>query len=85
MNLSPGDFATMITRSATPYEEAWHERTGTPWERPLHERWSLRQLEDEYIRVVLELTGGNRNRAARILGIDRRTLYRRIRQLTVGG
>jgi DNA-binding NtrC family response regulator len=73
----------MVTQVTTPYKEAWLERTGTPWERPLHERWSLRQLEDEYIRVVLELTGGNRNRAAQILGIDRRTLYRRLRQLSV--
>jgi DNA-binding NtrC family response regulator len=74
----------MITRTASPYQEAWHARAGSPWERALHERWSLKRLEDEYIRVVLQLTGGNRNQAARILGIDRRTLYRKINRLEAG-
>jgi DNA-binding NtrC family response regulator len=49
--------------------------------RPAAEEWDLKRLESEYIAVVLERTGGNRNRAARILGIDRRTLYRKIRDL----
>jgi DNA-binding NtrC family response regulator len=40
-------------------------------------RLSLRDLEDVYIDRVLELTGGNKVQAARILGIDRKTLYRR--------
>ncbi len=40
-------------------------------------RLSLRELEDAYIEEVLRLTGGNKVRAARILGIDRKTLYRR--------
>ena len=40
-------------------------------------RMSLRDLEDVYIDRVLELTGGNKVQAARILGIDRKTLYRR--------
>lgn len=37
----------------------------------------LRDLEDRYIDEVLALTGGNKVQAARILGIDRKTLYRR--------
>jgi len=40
--------------------------------------WSLEQLTEEYIRTVLEHTGGHRTRAAEILGIDRRTVYRKI-------
>jgi len=40
-------------------------------------RMSLRELEDLYIDRVLEETGGNKVQAARILGINRRTLYRR--------
>jgi len=47
------------------------------------EKWNLRQVEGEYIRAVLEETAGNRNQAARILGIDRRTLYRKIRELAI--
>ncbi len=37
-------------------------------------RSSLAQLEERYIREVLRLTGGNRSEAARILGINRKTL-----------
>ena len=37
----------------------------------------LRELEDRYIREILRLSGGNKIEAARVLGIDRRTLYRR--------
>jgi len=38
---------------------------------------TLRELEDRYIDEVLRRTGGNKVRAAGILGIDRKTLYRR--------
>ena len=40
-------------------------------------RVPLRELQDRYIDEVLSLTAGNKVRAARILGIDRKTLYRR--------
>jgi transcriptional regulator with PAS, ATPase and Fis domain len=40
-------------------------------------RMSLEQLCDLYIDEILQLTGGNKVQAARILGINRRTLYRR--------
>jgi DNA-binding NtrC family response regulator len=40
----------------------------------LRERYSLRQMEEAYIREVLRTTGGNRTEAARILGINRKTL-----------
>jgi len=55
--------------------------SGPGLESAVDERWSLERLEEEYIRVVLRHTNGNRNRAAQFLGIDRRTLYRRIREL----
>jgi DNA-binding NtrC family response regulator len=37
---------------------------------------SLEELEKRYLMYVLEKTGGNRTKAAEILGVDRRTLYR---------
>ena len=40
----------------------------------LENRCSLAQLEEAYIREVLRLTRGNRSEAARILGINRKTL-----------
>jgi DNA-binding NtrC family response regulator len=38
----------------------------------------LSEVERGYIRQVLDANGGNVSRAARILGIDRRTLYRKL-------
>ncbi len=38
----------------------------------------LDELERRYLLYVLEVAGGNRTRAAEILGIDRRTLYRMV-------
>jgi two-component system response regulator HydG len=40
---------------------------------------SLRELEQQYIDHVLERTGGNKTKAAEILGIDPSTLHRRNR------
>jgi DNA-binding NtrC family response regulator len=40
-------------------------------------RLTLRELEERYIDQILRLTGGNKVQAAKILGIDRKTLYRR--------
>jgi DNA-binding NtrC family response regulator len=37
---------------------------------------SLDEMERRYLAHVLEAVGGNRTRAAEVLGIDRRTLYR---------
>jgi len=38
---------------------------------------SLRELEERYTEEILRRTGGNKVHAAAILGIDRKTLYRR--------
>ncbi|MEO0321456.1 MAG: sigma-54 dependent transcriptional regulator [Myxococcota bacterium] len=39
---------------------------------------TLEQLERRYVRRVLDGSGGNKASAARVLGIDRRTLYRKL-------
>jgi two-component system, NtrC family, response regulator HydG len=49
------------------------------------ERWSMDRLEKEYILDVLQQTGGHRGHAAEILGIDRRTLYRKLKQYSRDG
>lgn len=41
---------------------------------------SLEQLEQEYITHVLERAGGKKTRAAEILGIDKTTLWRKLRR-----
>ncbi len=38
----------------------------------------LADVESAYVRKVVETAGGNKAKAARILGIDRRTLYRKL-------
>jgi two-component system, NtrC family, response regulator AtoC len=43
---------------------------------------TLEQMEERYIREVLDACEGNVSRAAEILGIDRRTLYRRMEDKT---
>ncbi|HVM43459.1 MAG TPA: sigma-54 dependent transcriptional regulator [Gemmatimonadales bacterium] len=44
------------------------------------ERWNLDHLEREYILAVLEEVNGHQGRAAEVLGIDRRTLYRKLKR-----
>jgi DNA-binding NtrC family response regulator len=44
---------------------------------------ALDELERRYLLYVLEVAGGNRTRAAEILGIDRRTLYRMVERYGV--
>jgi DNA-binding NtrC family response regulator len=39
---------------------------------------TLDEMERRYVRQVLNAVGGNKTHAARILGIDRRSLYRRL-------
>jgi DNA-binding NtrC family response regulator len=41
---------------------------------------SLRNLEREYILEILRQVGGNKSRAAEILGLDRKTLYRKLEE-----
>ena len=41
---------------------------------------TLEAVEQQYIQRVLESVHGNRTEAARILGVDRKTLYRRLKQ-----
>ena len=42
----------------------------------IDDRPSLAELERRYVQLVLSENGGNKSRAAELLGIDRRTIYR---------
>ena len=46
---------------------------------------SLDELERRYLLFVLDVAAGNRTRAAEILGIDRRTLYRMVERYEING
>jgi len=45
---------------------------------------TLEELELDYIKHVLNLTGGNKKKASELLGIDLSTLYRKIKKLEGG-
>jgi two-component system response regulator HydG len=44
----------------------------------------LEEVRRRYIERVLEATGGNRTRAAQILGLDRKTLYHKLERYRSG-
>jgi len=46
-----------------------------------HSVETLQDAESEQIRKVLAATGGNKSRAAQILGIERKTLYRKLERM----
>ena len=52
----------------------------TTLSRARDDRWTIARLEREHIYSVLEETRGNQTRASEILGIDRRTLYRKLKR-----
>ena len=58
-------------------------------QRVLHEarerQWTLAQLEREYILSVLEQSQGQRKTASALLGIDRRTIYRKLKEWGLNG
>lgn len=68
-NLSPEDLPERIRNSGQTAQLLTHAR---------EKRMTLRELEKEYILETLRLTGGNKSRAADLLGFDRRTLHRKL-------
>jgi two-component system response regulator HydG len=50
------------------------------FERAIEKALTLEQLEKEYIKRVLIETGGNKSKAAERLGLDRKTLYRKLEE-----
>lgn len=44
---------------------------------------TVAELEREYIKAVLSQTGGNKSRTAHILGMDRKTLYRKLQEYQI--
>ncbi|NOT08472.1 MAG: sigma-54-dependent Fis family transcriptional regulator [Gemmatimonadales bacterium] len=50
----------------------------------LRDAWSLDRVEREYIERTLHAVGGNQSQAARILGVDRRTLSRKLTEWAAG-
>ncbi|MDH3211912.1 MAG: sigma-54 dependent transcriptional regulator [Myxococcales bacterium] len=70
--LGPDDFSDEVVGAGQP--ENGSDRLLI---QAVQHRLTLRELEELYIEEIMRFTGGNKVRAARILGIDRKTLYRR--------
>ncbi|MCA8943746.1 MAG: sigma-54-dependent Fis family transcriptional regulator [Planctomycetes bacterium] len=68
--LTVNDLPPELGRPAPTDRDPWHWLAGKTAE----------DVERNHIRVTLELTGGNRVKAAKAMGISERTLYRRIRE-----
>ncbi|HUL69937.1 MAG TPA: sigma-54 dependent transcriptional regulator [Gemmatimonadales bacterium] len=58
----------------------WEKRQGELLERGTAEFWSLDRMEREYILKVLEQHQWHQSRASKVLGIDRRTLFRKLQR-----
>jgi two-component system, NtrC family, response regulator HydG len=68
--LQPGDFDFLRSESA--------RIEGTD---PMLDDWpSLEELEHRYVEKVMRRTGGHRGKTCEILGIDPKTLYRKLRE-----
>jgi two-component system, NtrC family, response regulator AtoC len=67
-----------LTSDDLPERVRSNGQTGAMIARARERRMTLRELEKEYIVEALRMTGGNKSRAAEILGIDRRTLHRKL-------
>jgi len=76
--------AVAFARGATLLPEDLPERVRTSGRttalitRSLEQNMTLRELEREYILEMLRRTDGNKSRAAELLGLDRKTLYRKL-------
>ncbi len=56
-------------------------RRSSRWIRANTASETLADTEAEQIRRVLAATNGNKSRAAKILGIERKTLYRKLERM----
>ncbi len=65
-----------ITQRDVGYLEAPPLVTAAAWPTAPGEMWSLKRVNASYVAWVLAQTGGNKARAAEILGVDLSTLYR---------
>ena len=76
--VSPADLPEYL--SATPHtpEQLRQNATKADFVLEQHATYNLKCVERETIRLALQAANGNRTEAARLLGIDRRTLQRKL-------
>ena len=83
--LADGDFVTERELSAclpgTSLASPMALAAPPPGDRPVHEADLLVNVEREHIQRALARAGGNKKAAAKMLGVSRRALYRRLERL----
>jgi len=57
-----------------------YETDNDTLKKAVQERYTIDQMEKEYIRRILIEVGGSRTKACEILGLDRKTLYRKLHE-----
>jgi DNA-binding NtrC family response regulator len=76
----PGETGFPEEASAVPGEATWAEVVDEPSDVAVKAGTRLRDVERSLIEQTLKQVGGNRKKAARLLGIGERTLYRRMKE-----
>lgn len=71
--LLPADFPDSIIGQKEKKDESILEKA-------IQERYSFDELLKEYIKKMMIETGGNKTKVSEILGIDRKTLYRKLKE-----
>jgi DNA-binding NtrC family response regulator len=79
-SLTDAEAVAQTLRDIEPYADAPHSRTAPPAQDDLV---ALDEIERRHIASVLRATGGNQTQAAFILGIERKTLARKIKRLDI--
>ena len=69
-----------VTIDDLPRKVVEHNQSKIIIDASAQEHITLDQMERRYVRQVLAAVGGNKTHAARVLGIDRRSLYRRLEE-----
>lgn len=69
----------IIEESDLPYEPSFNAPHIA--QQAIDKEMTLDELEEKYIQEILKKTGGHKEKAAKILGINRRTLYRKEQRL----
>jgi len=77
-----GKEQTLGIRDLPPQLRA-RQDSALPLAEAISKGYTLRDLEREYIARVIENTSGNKTAAAKILGLDRTTLYRKLEEYKV--
>ena len=67
-----------VDRSDLPPKVAGDYLSSVNLEAAVARGMTLEELEHEYIGAILSSVGGNKTEAAALLGIDRKTLYRKL-------